>query len=193
MALQAGRHAPMSLADPRSAAPAILSTSILESIVLGVLGSLVTIVVVVAAGYGWFYLSKRARLVWFFHLGKNRAITLYTSSLNVVQGGSHGLDGILRSYRGPAIPTSSESGVVADFQRAFTSISPAQPADTGCLQHLRSILIAPSSRLRPTSLKCFEIGLFRRSAARLTTRRPSTLAGSSRRWVGSRTTMRSVT
>ena len=178
MALQAGRHAPMSLADPRSAAPAILSTSILESIVLGVLGSLVTIVVVVAAGYGWFYLSKRARLVWFFHLGKNRAITLYTSSLNVVQGGSHGLDGILRSYRGPAIPT-SESGVVADFQRAFTSISPAQPADTGCLQHLRSILIAPSSRLRPTSLKCFEIGLS-------DDRRPGLQRGALLRWQGVR-------
>jgi hypothetical protein len=129
----------------------MISTSNAESVALGILGNVLTVLVLFALGYVMFYASRRAKLVKFFHLRKNRAITLYTSSLNVLSGGSHGVDGVPRSYQGPAIPT-MESLVIADFQRTFASVAPSKLEASGYLSHLRFTDISCAAEPSPSSL-----------------------------------------
>ena len=99
----------------------------------------------------WLVVSKRRRLRRFFGL-RGGGITLYTSTLHVLQFGSTGWDGAPRSFNSRATP-SAEANVIADFQRAFSTFAAQSLATSGPLRHLRVVDIECSAEPSPSTME----------------------------------------
>ena len=94
----------------------------------GVVGNVLTVLVLILAGRIW--IGRRYRkLLHFFGLSDGRHLAVFTSTLRVRPGGSEGSDGIPRSYKGPAVPLNevalwSNLAILFEEQVANTSSLP---------------------------------------------------------------------
>lgn len=91
-----------------------------DSLWFGVFVNVLSAALVLVAGWVLLAATKRRHLIEFFAL--KDGITLYTSSLNVHQGGAADWQGVTRSYRGGAIPV-DEAVLIGEFEREISAFS----------------------------------------------------------------------
>ena len=95
-------------------------------------------------------LSKRKKLLKFFGIDKSRRIIIYLSKLNVLSGGSVGIDNNPRSFQGKAI-ANEETKVASQLQSLFNYFLPSWGEKPGILSKLLitdidvQILISPAT------------------------------------------------
>jgi hypothetical protein len=99
-------------------------------------------------GFVVYFATGRARLLKFFHIKNTKAVTVYLSNLSVPAGGARGVDGVPRSYAGPAIPL-PEVHLIPAFQRLFNFLIPGAENLPGILKWLLISDIAVSVAASP--------------------------------------------
>jgi hypothetical protein len=115
--------------------------------VVSLLSNLLTLGILGLLGGIWFLATRRRKVQSFFGLKGTRRLLVYVSNLQLEPGGSHGMDGVPRSYGGGAVPE-YEILLIAKVQRFFDSVTPRTRQRSGRIRFLRwadlNIEIVPS-------------------------------------------------
>jgi hypothetical protein len=111
-----------------------------------VLVNLLSAVLVFVVVWGALFVSRRRRLVDFFHV-RGRGITLYSSTLHVSRGGSMDSRGVSRAFAGRAIPE-EEAWVLADIERTLSTYA---FGGLPILRHLRFVDVDYRTETSPAS------------------------------------------
>jgi hypothetical protein len=90
-----------------------------KDIVINVVSDIVTILLLLLVAWLILVLTNRNRLLDFFGVRKSRKIVVYLSNIRVIQGGSQGIDGQIRSYFGSVV-VFSELFVATKFDELFS-------------------------------------------------------------------------
>ena len=115
------------------------------------LASVLFFVVLLALGSGWYLLRRRA-LLSLFRVDKTKSLIIYLSRIEVVQGGSVGVDGAVRSFAGPTV-TASEAGAATVLSGIFEYLIPGLESQPGILRTLFTRDISVSIQPSPTSVQ----------------------------------------
>lgn len=100
----------------------------------GVLSSAVFLLLLLLLGGGW-YLWRRRVLLDLFQVSKSKQLLIYVSRIEVVRGGSVGVDGAVRGFYGPTL-TAAEAGAATLLARIFEYIIPGMESQPGLLNTL---------------------------------------------------------
>ena len=110
------------------------------------LASVLFFVLLVGLGGGW-YLWRRRALLSLFQVGKSKRLVIYLSRVEVVQGGSVGVGGVVRSFAGPTV-TASEASAATLLAGIFEYLIPGLESQPGILKTLFtrdiSVFVQPS-------------------------------------------------
>jgi hypothetical protein len=91
--------------------------------VQNVASEFIALLLMALIGLAIYHITGRRRLLKFFNMTDSKNLCLYLSNLSIPSGGSLGVDGVPRSYSGPAIPL-YEVHLVPGFQRLFNLLIP---------------------------------------------------------------------
>ena len=122
----------------------------LNDIVTNLLSDLIFVILAIVLTWIYYVLSKRKKLLKFFGIDKSRRIIIYLSKLNVLSGGSVGIDNNPRSFQGKAI-ANEEAKVASQLQSLFNYFLPSWGEKPGILSKLLiadidvQILISPAT------------------------------------------------
>ena len=121
----------------------------LESLLVAV----ITSVLLLALGGGWF-LWRRRRLLRLFGVGKGVGITIFLARLEVLPWGSTGFDGQPRSFTGPVV-TANEASAASRLGSIFEYLIPGLENQPGLLKTLftRDIVV----RVEPSPMTAVQI------------------------------------
>lgn len=100
-----------------------------------VVSELISLLILVGAGYTLYRLTGRRRLLSFFHVGPPKRFITYLSRITVVSGGSVGVDGQPRAYAGPTFAL-NEAELIGPIQRLFNYVTPGLENLPGFLRFL---------------------------------------------------------
>jgi hypothetical protein len=103
--------------------------------VQNVVSEFIALLLIALIGLAIYHITGRRRLLKFFNISRSKNLCLYLSNLSIPSGGSVGVDGVPRSYAGPAIPL-YEVHLVPVFQRFFNLLIPGIESMPGFLKSL---------------------------------------------------------
>jgi hypothetical protein len=95
----------------------------------------IALLILVVVGYIIHRFTTRRRLFAFFHIDDSRRFITYLSRINVLVGGSVGIDGQPRSFGEPAVAF-TEVGLIGPIQRLFNYITPGIESLPGALKFI---------------------------------------------------------
>jgi hypothetical protein len=111
----------------------------------GVLSSALFLVLLSVLGGGW-YLWRRRALLDLFQVAKSKRLVIYLSRIEVIRGGSVGVDGVVRRFYGPTV-TAAEASAATLLAGIFEYIIPGMESQPGLLKTLFtrdvSVLVQP--------------------------------------------------
>jgi hypothetical protein len=126
-----------------------------KDIVINVVSDIVTILLLLLVAWLILVLTNRNRLLDFFGVRKSRKIVVYLSNIRVIQGGSQGIDGQIRSYFGSAV-VFSELFVATKFDELFSYPLPTFDDKPGILRKLLLTDVTVKLLLSPLNDKQLE-------------------------------------
>jgi hypothetical protein len=118
-----------------------------ESIIAGIIANAIFFVFILLVGWSAFLLFRRRKLLKFFGIKEQKRITVYLSNIQVMQGGSLGIDGQPRAYAGTTV-TFGESLQSNLFLNLFSYLVPGLSSQPEILKYLSvsdvQVVVAPS-------------------------------------------------
>jgi len=121
-----------------------------QDIAINLLSDLIFVALAIFLAWLYYLLTKRRQLIKFFGIEKSRRIIIYLSKLDVIRGGSAGIDSLPRSFQGKAI-ANEEAKVASLLQTLFNYFLPSWGDKPGILSKLLiadidvQIVISPAS------------------------------------------------
>jgi hypothetical protein len=114
---------------------------------VNIVSNLLTLAIIGLVGWVVFIATRRRQVKRFFGVERSRGLRVYVSRLYIKSGTSLGVDGVHRSFEGPAV-TVYEAELIAKVQRFFDSVVPGLRQRWGPLRFLRwrdfDVIIEPS-------------------------------------------------
>ena len=100
----------------------------------GVLSSALFLLLSFVLGGGWYLLRRRA-LLDLFQVAKSKRLVIYLSRIQVIRGGSVGVDGEVRNFCGPTV-TTAEASAATLLTAIFEYIIPGMESQPGVFKTL---------------------------------------------------------
>ncbi len=117
------------------------------NILLGLASNFLFLLLIILISYFLFFIRRRKNLYDFFNITNSRKLIIYLSHLKIHQGGSHGFDGIPRSFQGYCV-TYAEYLFSEELKSIFYYPIPALSEQPGILKKLLvadiQVIVSPS-------------------------------------------------
>jgi len=92
--------------------------NMVDGIISSVIGTFIYTLLIIVIGWGVYYITGRRKLLKFWGISDTKRLVIYLSNINVVKGGSKGLDNTYKTYSGLTV-LYNEHAVVSKFQVMF--------------------------------------------------------------------------
>jgi len=123
--------------------------NMVDGIISSVIGTFIYTLLIIVIGWGVYYITGRRKLLKFWGISDTKRLVIYLSNINVVKGGSRGLDNTYKTYSGLTV-LYNEQNVASKFKEKFNYLVPSLSDSPSFLSKIFFADIQVGSKISPS-------------------------------------------